>query len=58
MGNAGQTCPDTVIPMMEKNPESKKGNVKIDIPDSLNDPKYERPDVEHMTDEYRRSIGK
>jgi hypothetical protein len=48
-----------VILMEERQAESsEKRNVKIDIPESLNDPKYERPDVEHMTDEYRRSIGK
>ncbi|HEY3272839.1 MAG TPA: hypothetical protein VGJ92_03695 [Methanocella sp.] len=37
---------------------SQKRNVKIDLPESLNDPKFERSDLEHMTDEYRRSIGK
>jgi hypothetical protein len=37
---------------------SKKGNVKIDIPPDLNDPKFERTDVPHMTDEYKRQIGK
>jgi hypothetical protein len=36
--------------------EKKRGNVKIDLPESLNDPKFERSDKEFMTDEFRREI--
>jgi hypothetical protein len=42
--------------MKEERKESR--NVKIDIPESLNDPKFERSDLDFMTDEYKRMIGK
>ncbi len=45
--------------MMErKEQRSQNRNVKIDLPKSLNDPKFERSDLEFMTDDYRRMIGK
>lgn len=44
--------------MAEKEASMKEQhrNVMIDIPDSLNDPKFERSDKEYLTDEYRRSL--
>jgi hypothetical protein len=48
-----------VILMAEK---SKEGffdrNVKTDIPENMNSPKYERSDLEFLTDEYKHILGK
>ncbi|OPY29784.1 MAG: hypothetical protein A4E28_00686 [Methanocella sp. PtaU1.Bin125] len=33
-------------------------NVKTDIPENMNSPKYERSDLEFLTDEYKRILGK
>ena len=46
--------PVKVMLMAEEMKEHK--NVMIDIPDSLNDPKFERSDREFLTDEYRKEI--
>jgi hypothetical protein len=51
--------PDKVNCMREnRQVHTQNRNVKIDLPESLNDPKFERSDLAFMTDDYRHSIGK